>query len=566
MKKYFVVLCVFSHVVFAQDELSTEIDKLEQGEVEELSPSSSTSDALDAVEQDIENELLQEPSAPQTEEVQVDEDLNLEEVPESEEEIAQPNFEEAPDTLPEELTQEATPVVEEQPAPEVAPVQPVEESLSQPVESFASNQNGGDFESRLNRIYNQFYTEAISDDSWKQIAGEKINEVYVVQSGDTLWDISVTFFGNGHYWPKVWQLNDDITNPHLISSGYQLKFVPGTLNQAPQLNISQEEGGQTEQDVASSQTETPLEEVAPVIPPPSKRSRSVLQNLPPSLPMLVSKQYSEYDPDGFSKQQSKVIVKNSDIYLTSFITSQKPEKLGRVAETNIMGIDAAGIYDTIYVELEDGVSVNDRFLVYSLGDKIKAPESRRSGYQVFCFAEIRIQDKVNPDKNIYKAIVTKSIFPLKTGALLTRGAIPVASVDETGSSGSAAGEIIGGDYEEERFHFGQQQVVYLDRGADDGVQTGSIFSVRKNHKLRNSHTLVREMKEQIAKIKVVKTDSKFATAVVLNSREDVRVGDKFTAAVGGAAPILVDPLPGGTSENIPDIDSEEVERDEFIEE
>ncbi len=566
--KFVLLIILLGSFVFAQDELGSEIQKLESGNVEQVQGAES----VETVEEDLEQELAQEPPAPQETDPIVDsaEEPVLEEAPADE---AEAPVEEivAPDTLPEQNFESVDPVVEEDSQEKVAPVvteDPTPEETLEPQQTASFDAQGSDFEARLNRIYNQFYSEALSEDAWKQIAGEKINESYTVQSGDTLWDISVTFFGNGHYWPKVWQLNDDITNPHLISAGYQLKFVPGTLKDAPQLNITDGTAEAPPEPVVAdeSQSAAPEEELTPVIPPPSKKSRSVLQSLPPSLPMLVSKKYAEFDNDGFSRQQSRAAIKSTDVFLTSYISDSKPEKLGSVVESDIGDVETVGVYDTVYVKIDQSAQPNEKFVIYNLGEQIRSKDSGRKGYQVFCHAEIRIIEKVNEDKNIYKALVTKSVFPAKVGAMLMKGSIPLANAEETGASGSTTGEIIGGDYEDERYLFGTQQVVYIDRGTEDGVQVGSIYSVRKNNRLRNPSSLVKEMRTQIAKIKVVKTAGQFSTAIVLNSNEEVRVGDKFTAASGGAAPIMKDIIEEQQSEQLPESESEEVERDEFIEE
>jgi len=56
---------------------------------------------------------------------------------------------------------------------------------------------------------------------------------YVVQVGDTLWDIAATFLKDPWYWPEIWYVNPEIENPHLIYPGDVLGMV--TIDGSPRI-------------------------------------------------------------------------------------------------------------------------------------------------------------------------------------------------------------------------------------------------------------------------------------------------------------------------------------------
>ena len=48
---------------------------------------------------------------------------------------------------------------------------------------------------------------------------------YVVKEGDTLWDLSQKYLSDAWLWPEIWQINEQIENPHLIYPGDLIGLV-----------------------------------------------------------------------------------------------------------------------------------------------------------------------------------------------------------------------------------------------------------------------------------------------------------------------------------------------------
>lgn len=566
------LLILLTISAFAEDELSGEIDKLQSGQIE--SKSVVPEDPSQSAE-DVENELNQEFGVPsdkkaekkevtpapeqipediagpqeeeeapvvektQSPEEQFENDIEVQPEPPKKAEEFKP-VEPPPPEIQEDNNEpfvEVPPVQEEpqQPVVEEAPAPQIQEP-QQPTEPSYADSVPDDFEERMHRIYEQFYTEATSDSAWTQIAGEKINETYTIQPGDTLWDISVTFFGNGHYWPKVWQMNDEITNPHMISAGYVLKFVPGQIDKAPQLNIAGQEAlpttptpeGQTagttelNQSVAQNVVEP---DPVPVIPPPSKKYPPVLKNLPASLPYIKAAASHGFDKDGFDIQNKPPKIQDPKVYLTSYLSEEEPTQVGKIIEMNDEDDETATLYETVFVQMTNGATIGEKLMIYSLGDKIYDTNGSKMGYPVIQEGELQVQELVNPKKDVYKAIVVRSIGPAKIGSYVSRSELAVGNLTTQKVSSPINAEIIGGLFDNERKYLGYQDVVYLNKGSKEGVKEGQVFTVLKSVRDRKSSSLVDDLKEQIAKIKILKTTGERSTAIVLQSSQYIRSGD-----------------------------------------
>lgn len=66
--------------------------------------------------------------------------------------------------------------------------------------------------------------------------------VYYVKEGDTLWDIAASFLQNPWEWPAIWQKNEQVTNPHLIYPGDELRLV--YVDGEPRIDVKRGDQGQ----------------------------------------------------------------------------------------------------------------------------------------------------------------------------------------------------------------------------------------------------------------------------------------------------------------------------------
>lgn len=61
---------------------------------------------------------------------------------------------------------------------------------------------------------------------------------YIVQPGDTLWDISDQLLDDPFWWPKLWSYNPGIINPHLIAPGMKIVFEASNGVLPPGLSLA----------------------------------------------------------------------------------------------------------------------------------------------------------------------------------------------------------------------------------------------------------------------------------------------------------------------------------------
>jgi hypothetical protein len=101
-------------------------------------------------------------------------------------------------------------------------------------------------------------------------------ETYIVQEGDTLWDISTVFLRDPWFWPEIWFKNPQVENPHLIYPGDTLAIIYiGGERKVQVLTRGAEESELEESELAETTDGLKIVKVTPRV-----RSKSIDATIP----------------------------------------------------------------------------------------------------------------------------------------------------------------------------------------------------------------------------------------------------------------------------------------------
>ncbi|HEY8521485.1 MAG TPA: LysM peptidoglycan-binding domain-containing protein [Gammaproteobacteria bacterium] len=260
-------------------------------------------------------------------------------------------------------------------------------------------------------------------------------ERYVVQPGDTLWDIAAMFLRDPWYWPEIWQINQQIENPHLIFPGDILSLAYlDDGRPVIQLERGPTAAGLVERLSPRVRSE-PLEEAIPTI--PYETLRAFL-----SRPVVLP----EDDLDGLP-----------------YIVAQRE---------GLMGSDGRDVYTRAYrEELAEGAMYH----VVRAGEKLVDPDTKDVlGYQGIYIGQGRVRRSGDPS--------TLTLIDTEREALVGDYLVEEDSVEpvnflprapETDVDGSIISVIDGVSL------IGQYQVVILNRGSAHGLEPGHVLRAYK---------------------------------------------------------------------------------------
>ncbi len=408
----------------------------------------------------------------------------------------------------------------------------------------------GEEEKRLLEL-SKFVEGKIPDAEWNEIAVSSKEDKYVVQEGEWLWKISEKLFGSGFYYSKIWSLNPHITNPHEIEPGMVLVFDTGTTEELPSIKVAEDFKGKKKDSFKTSSGMFDFSQYGDKAEPEWLKERKKLLDQgvyfqfaspdtyedlkdigaaslnsefekyePPPSNIVIKVPGEEYDA-GFDKDSKITFNFKEGFFLNTFATTNIVQDLGYVdsyAAENIF----IQKYDRVFIYFDESVKVKpgDNFSIYKPEGQVSHPISDRKGQRYSIVAQIKAL--VQKD-DLWECEVTDLSGLLERQDRVTLYTPKISRIVKTFSKRSIEAAIIG-SHREVTNGLNYGDVVYIDRGRADGVEVGSVFEVFGFRDRGTGLKITDEPSYKIGELSVITLTDNFATALVTNSSNVIKVG------------------------------------------
>jgi len=314
-------------------------------------------------------------------------------------------------------------------------------------------------------------------------------ERYVVQPGDTLWDISSKFLTDPWYWPEIWHINPQVANPHLIYPGDELALT--WVDGRPQVTLAS--GG-------------------PVRLSPRVRSNP-LSDAIHSIP---------YDRIAAFMQRPAVLTADQ-VKGAPYVAAARDERL----------ISSVG--NDIYVRrLSDG-ALGNRYSIYHVGDELKDPDDGDVlGYQGLYAGEGNLTRLGSP---VTMRVMDSSRETLEGDILLPVAIEPKMNFIPRAPATQVDGTIM--SVIDERTVVADYDVVIINRGSSHGLEPGHVLEVWEAGEEVLDMTENRESRklqlpdERNGLAMIFKAYDRMSYGLMWRSDREVKVGDQVRSPQHG---------------------------------
>ena len=338
---------------------------------------------------------------------------------------------------------------------------------------------------------------------------------YTVRRGDTLWDISSLFLKSAWRWPELWGMNlDDIKNPHLIYPGQKLELE--RRDGRASLRTRRAESGVMPTETIRLSPRTRVEALASDA-LPTLKSHLIEPFL--AEPVIVDENGLKAAPRIVATQENRVLLTRGDrayargegnaMLVDDPQQKQKAFRVFRNATPlkdplsgEVLGFEAQYVGKALLVHGESTAESLDKDgkprtdIIPATIDIVGAKE------------EMRVGDRLLPEP------------PQQLLSYVPRA--PTQPVDARIVSvyGSAV------------VNAAQNQVVVINRGTRDGIESGHVLAILKDgarliDKTDEARTPLKLPDERNGLLMVFRTFDKLSYALVLEITDGVKVGDRL---------------------------------------
>jgi len=318
-------------------------------------------------------------------------------------------------------------------------------------------------------------------------------ESYVIQRGDTLWDLAGKWLGDPHLWPQVWDQNRYVLDSHWIYPGDPLA-VPGKPNVVPPEGPAPSAEGQPPAADQGAETAAAT----------ADDSGSLVAA--PATPAMIR------------------LADEHDLYCSGWIASKhEPSTLAIEGAETEKTLQSSG--DVVFLNQgrNQGIAPGAEFLVARADHKVVHPATKeRLGTYMQRMGHVRV---LCAQDNTATAVVLGTCEGVRPGdELLPWKEMPSPMLERippagrcAESSGLAQGYVVDGGADELMVVAGGH-VVATDLGSDAGVRPGSLLTL-----FRDNGDLPRLVLGQAV---VLTVDGATSTVKLLQSSREVRRGDR----------------------------------------
>lgn len=303
----------------------------------------------------------------------------------------------------------------------------------------------------------------ISDLGWKKWAGNNISKKYKIKASDSLWKVSEDLFGTPYLWPKVWQLNANLTNPHDIQKNYELSFRTGNPNDSMIL--------------------------APVL------ARNTAKE---DLPSFESMR----DMSELEKIEKKILEQTQSDYppFRHFLLDKTPKVMAKIPDMEAGEHLLLSEGDIFPLDL-----VNGTYSIIREG-----LNSKEGGSRIHLVGILEVIAKVATIKKAYSEIHYEDLIVEKNFALS-----PLAVYEHTLDQEDSAKMSVVPVQEGYNFINSEMQTIGLKLKTNSDLRAGALIGT------------VDQYGKKLSSILILDRDKEFATAWILNSRREYLNSDRF---------------------------------------